>query len=118
MKKAVLIIAFVFILLGISQVSAVLTYNSAQSNVSNKIHEDVLKDVNSFKEVKKAEPREVAKEIHVNVLVLSSMIQSIGILDNLEEVPCDLREELELEECEKASSQREATLGTFQRGTN
>ncbi len=70
MKKVVLIIAFVFILLSVSYVSAVPRYNSAQSNIiANRIHVDVLNDVgNLLKEVKKAEPKEVAREIHVNVL--------------------------------------------------
>jgi len=117
MKKAVLIIAFIFILLSISQVSAVLVYNSARSNVSNRILEDVWNDVgNLLKEVKKAEPREVKAELRE---VSSGVIQFQlkGSWDELE-VPCDFREELELEECESASSQREATLGTFQKGRN
>jgi len=109
--------------------TSVLVYNSAKSNVSNKIHDDVLNDVdNLLKEVKQAEPREdakkglnavnvkLAKEIHEDVL--SNVIQLKGSWDEVEDVPCDLRGELGLEECEEASSQREATLGTFQKGTN
>ncbi len=102
MKKAVLIIAFIFILLSVSQVSAVLIYNSAKSNVSNKILEDVGDAVEFFKEVKKAEPqptspKEVAKEIHINVL--SSVTILHGSWDELDDVPCDWREELGLKGC-------------------
>ena len=110
MKKAVLITTFIFILLSISLVSA--GYNSAKSNIiANRIHGDVLKDVDSLlKEVKKAEPRETAKKglnavnvklakvIQVNVS--SSVILLKGSWDELGDVPCDFRGELGLPECE------------------
>ena len=96
MKKVVLVIAFIFILLSISQVSA--GYNSAKSNIiANKIHECVLDDVDSLlKEVKKAEPKEtsrihgkglnavnvkLAKEIQVNVSI------SVNLLKEKEKEP-------------------------------
>ena len=73
-----MIVAFIFILLSISLVSAVFVYNSARSNIiANKIHENVSDDVDSLlKEVKKAEPREVAKKgLNAVNVKLARMIQ-------------------------------------------
>ena len=109
MKKAVLIIAFIFIFLSISLVSAVLVYNSAKSNVSNKIHEDVLNDVNLFNIAIPDEQAEkkglnavnvkLAKEIHINVSSSVSLLK--GSWDEEENVPCNLRGELNITKCEE-----------------
>ncbi len=66
MKRAVLIVMFIFILLGIGQVSAVLVYNSAMSNVCNRIYGDVLENVILLK-ITESEPMEVTKEIEVDI---------------------------------------------------
>ncbi len=115
MKKAVLIVAFIFILLSISLVSAVLTYNSAQSNVCNREYGDGFDDDvidNLFKGLKKLESKEVSsgviqfRETSEGVFqireVSDSAIQLKGNWDKVKSLPCDLREELGLEVCEEA----------------
>lgn len=81
MKNLILFVAIVFVgfLFSAGSANAVLIYNSARSNITNKVHETVLNIVNTAKE-KEKEPRpttqSLATQIHTDVLVIVDDINS------------------------------------------